>query len=274
MRFGCCGCMVVGRELGEEDKLITGIEVLDQMEHLGFDYIELSMADIMRLSEEEFIVLKECLDRSILSCEVCHNFFPSSIRLTGEDADPSRALDYTSRAFERITRLGTEIIVLGSSRAKNVPKGFPQVKAWQQLVELLRKMDELAGRFGITIVLEPLNKRESNIVNTLEEALELSRQVDRQHIKVLSDYYHMIMEDENADIILEAGKDIRHVHFSEPEGRSFPKKVKASYEIFFQRLKETEYSARVSIEAYTDEFESEALQALELLRSLTLIKNE
>ena len=269
MRFGCCGCMVVGRRPDHEEKIVTGVEVLDQMEGMGFDYIELSLSDIMRLSAKEFSRLSNHLDRSALRCEVCHNFFPSSIRLTGEQATPELALEYAKRAFDRMSVLGAKLVVLGSSGAKNVPAGFSISKAWSQLTDLLRGIDRLAVEHDITVALEPLNKKESNIINTLQEALTLSREVNRKSIKVLSDFYHMTIEDENPEVILEAGNDIRHVHFAEPAGRSFPRNVEKNYRSFFDKLKEIGYTARISIEAYTKDFEGEAPRALKVLQTLT-----
>ena len=93
MRVGICGCMVVGRGTNQENRIVTGIEVLGFVERLGFDYIELSLADIMRLGEVEFIDLIRQLQASDISCEVCHNFFPSAIRLTGDNTDMGRTLE-------------------------------------------------------------------------------------------------------------------------------------------------------------------------------------
>jgi D-psicose/D-tagatose/L-ribulose 3-epimerase len=261
--------MIAGRRPEEENKSVTGIEMLERMEHLGFDYIELSLADIMNLSEQEFSGLERRLSSSPLNCEACHNFIPSKIRLTGPNADLGRALEYARRAFARVARLGTEIVVFGSSGARNVPQGYAHQKALRQLVDLLKRMGDLAAGQGITVVFEPLNRSESNIVNTHAEALDLIQQASHSHIKLLCDYYHLMLESESPNIIAQAGRSIRHVHFSEPERRSFPSEAKESYRIFFQKLKEIGYRSRVSIEAFAEDFEKEAPLALEVLRDLS-----
>jgi hypothetical protein len=71
-----------------------GIGVVETMASLGFDYIELSLADVMDLPQEAFQQLALRLERSGIPCDTCNNFFPSHIRLTGEAADPAIAMEY------------------------------------------------------------------------------------------------------------------------------------------------------------------------------------
>jgi D-psicose/D-tagatose/L-ribulose 3-epimerase len=98
--------------------------------------------------------------------------------------------------------------------------------------------------------------------------LALVRQVDRPHIKLLVDYYHMTLEDESPDILLEAGLEVRHIHFARVEGRSFPAEIEIGYLPFFANLRTIGYDGRVSVEAYTADFASDAPHALAVLKSL------
>ena len=268
MRFGCCGCMVVGRRPEQEERVITGIEVLTEMESIGFDYIELSLSDIMKLDETGFSGLKQRLRDSNLKCEACHNFIPSDIRLTGPDADLTAACEYVRKAFRRAAQLGAKVVVFGSSGDRNIPPGYPYSSARNQIVELLGRIGDQGEQHDLTVAVEALNCRESNIINTLAEALSFSREVNHPRIKLVCDFYHMVVENEDSKIILEAGEQIRHAHISEPEKRGFPVETKQSYREHFQRLKDIGYQERVSIEAYTEDFEADAARSLELLRSL------
>ena len=116
----------------------TGIEWLGTLDELGFDYVELSLSHIMNQTEYEYRDFRKTLETSRVGCEACHNFFPGSIRLTGEEADLERALEYAGRAIRRASKLGVEVIVFGSAKAKNVPEGFSPTRAWQQIVDLLQ----------------------------------------------------------------------------------------------------------------------------------------
>lgn len=68
MRIGCCGSMISP----STDRV--GIEVVETMASLGFDYIELSLADVTALPAETFEALAWRLERSGIPCEACNNF--------------------------------------------------------------------------------------------------------------------------------------------------------------------------------------------------------
>ncbi len=116
-----------------------GSAIVERLADLGFDYIELSLADLAALPEGEFARIVSRVGRSGIGCEACNNFFPPRIRLTGPEARLGEALAYAGKAIERAARLGASIIVFGSSGAKNVPAGFSKEEAWKQIVELLRQ---------------------------------------------------------------------------------------------------------------------------------------
>jgi len=246
----------------------TGSEWIDKGQESEFDYVELPLAQMVDLDDEAFLSLKERVGVSGLKCEACNNFFPASIRLTGNTVDYGKIEEYLVKALGRAAQLGVKVIVLGSPKSRNVPEGYPMNKAWSQLVELLRTIDPLVRAKGITIVIEPLCKLESNIINTAAEGLQLSRAVERENIKLLVDYYHLVMEKEDPEILLRAGSYIKHVHFANPTGRVYPAEKVDGYIRFMDLLKRIGYEGRISVEAYTKDFCHDAKRSVEILRQL------
>jgi len=243
-----------------------GISFVDAMAEAGFDYIELSLRDIVSLPDAELASLAAKLKRSGIPCEACNNFFPSEIRLTGPAIELDRAVAYAVNALNRAARLGASIVVFGSSGARNVPDGFAVSAARKQLVDLLGRLGPLAQQRGITIVIEPLNRLESNIINLASEGLDLVQEVDHSNIQLLVDFYHLAKEQESSDVLVRARSAVRHVHFAKPEGRTFPTEWTESYADFFTRLAGIDYAGRCSIEAYTTDFASDARRSLRLLK--------
>jgi D-psicose/D-tagatose/L-ribulose 3-epimerase len=262
MRIGYCTNLIATQIDG------TGSEWIEKGQENGFDYVELPLAQMVDLNDEEFSSLKEKVGSSGLKCEACNNFFPASIRLTGNDVDYGKTEAYLDKALGRAAQLGVKVIVLGSPKSKNVPEGYPMDKAWSQLVELLRNIDPLVRTRGITVVIEPLNKGESNIINTAAEGLRLAKAADRENIKLLIDYYHLVMEKEDPEIILDAGFYIKHIHFGNPAGRVYPTEKMDGYIRFMDLLKRIGYEGRISIEAYTKDFCHDAKRSVEILRQL------
>jgi sugar phosphate isomerase/epimerase len=245
----------------------VGAGVIEEMAGLGFDYIELSLAHIAKLSGTEFSRLAGRIERSGLRCEACNNFFPAEIRLTGPEADPAAALEYAAHAMGRAARLDARVIVFGSSGAKNVPPGFPRDQAWGQIAALLERLAPEAERHRLTIAIEPISRGESNIVNLAAEGLRLAREVARPAVQLLVDYYHLMTEGEDPAILMEAGGALHHVHLARAEGRAFPTAPEPALLRFFDCLRAVGYSGRCSIEARTADFSSDARRALEVLRA-------
>jgi D-psicose/D-tagatose/L-ribulose 3-epimerase len=262
MRIGFCTNLIASQIDG------TGSEWIEMGKECGFDYVELPLAQMMDLSDGEFSSLKEKVASSGLKCEACNNFFPGSIRLTGSAVDYGKIEEYLDTALRRAAQLGVKVIVFGSPKSKNVPEGYPMDKAWSQLVKLLRIIDPLVRTKGITIVIEPLCKLESNIINTAGEGLQLVKAVDRENIKLLVDYYHLVMEKENPEIILDAGPYIKHIHFANPAGRVYPVEAEDGYSRFMNLLKRVGYEGRISVEAYTKDFYRDAKRSVEILKQL------
>jgi D-psicose/D-tagatose/L-ribulose 3-epimerase len=262
VKLGICGYLTAQNADGHEFDLPAAAK------SAGFDYLELPLSRIASLSEAEFDSLRETLDRSGLPCEACNVFFPGTLRLTGSHVDLSAIERYLELALGRAAALGVRVVVFGSAGARNVPDGFPKEQAFLQLVNMLRAADPVAGRHGIQIAIEPLNRAESNILQTGAEGYTLAKLVDRPSIGLLLDYYHMAKDGEDYGIAVTARDFLRHAHFARLEGRSFPAVMEEDFRAFFGALKRAGYNARVSLEAGFTDFATDSPRALAILREL------
>jgi len=245
----------------------VGVNIVETLAALGYDYLELSLRDLAALSEPAFAAVAGRLSRTGLSCEACNNFFPPTIRLTGPEASLSAALAYARGALDRAARLGVAVVVFGSSGARNVPANFPLGDAWVQLRELLGALAPMAAERGIVIAIEPLNRGESNILNLVAEGGRLAREVAHPAVRVLADAYHLLLEKENPAILGQV-RDLAHVHVAEDAARLFPSGYDPVIAEFFRQLRAAGYVQRVSIEAYSRDFATDAARGLEVCRTL------
>lgn len=263
MRFGCCSNMVAEGAEG------TGIEIIEKMAEYGFDYIELPLAQMMALSDEQFAALKERVNNSKIRCETCNNLFPATIKLTGPKVDKEQIETYCKRALKRAGELGVEYVVFGSGPAKNVPDGFPMGKGYRQVVNLLEGIALVAKENNIIIAIEPLRKFECNLINTFKEGCQLAKEVCSPHVRVLVDYYHLTQEQEPIQHILDLGREyLVHTHFAKNEGRVYPENMAedSAYRPFIDALKAIGYEGRVSCEAYVEDFDRQAKQAIRFFK--------
>ncbi len=87
---------------------------------------------------------------------------------------------------------------------------------------------------------------------------------------MLVDYYHLDAENESPDILLEAASDIRHVHLANPANRSFPKSLNENpgYQLFFENLKKIKFNERISVEAFSDNFQEDAKASVNFMNQI------
>ena len=249
--------------------LSTQLDKLEAAQVLGFDYLEVNASNVAGLSDEDYAKLKERVKALRIPVRAANSFIPGDVKLTGPETDPARQREYVRKCLDRLAAIGVRHVVFGSGRARQVPDGFDRDKAFAQLVEFSRLAAREGERVGITIVLEPLRKQESNIMNTAKEGLTLVRAVEHPSFRLLVDFYHLSEEKEDPAVILEAGALLKHTHIANPAGRVFPAKAdEAAYAPFFANLAAIGYVGGCSIEARTEDLAKDAPGAIALLRQL------
>ena len=241
------------RTFSSSGRVQVGVCVLpsnfDQVERLGFDYVEPPASGISAMSEATFSAFKSRVLASRLRCR-SFNSFIRTLRVVGSSVSWQALKDYLDICLPRCRELGGEIIVWGSASSRNVPDGYPRDRAWAEIVQFLRLAGEAARPYQLVIAVEPLSHPESNIINTAAEALRLVREVNYPNVRMIVDYYHLRAENEDAEVIYRARNEIVHFHFANPRGRLWPKSPSEDpgYPRFFQLLKEIGFHGGISIE--------------------------
>lgn len=250
MRFGCC----------------ARIEDVAAVEAAGYDYVELPVVAVQaEKPESEFVPVAAALALRSIRPEAWNVLLPGDLRVTGPDVDFYRVRRYLHTAFERVQRLGGQVVVFGSGKARSFPEGFDPCEVHSQLLEFLEAAAEAAGEYGLILAIEPLNKKESNVINTVSEAVDLAAEVGRPQIRVLADLYHIDEESESLQNVADAGLWLAHTHTADT-GRFRPGSGSYDHHAFFRALAEAGYDGRMSVECRWNDFRSECAAALEFLR--------
>lgn len=239
---------------------------LENAVHFGFDYLEPSVAEVAEMSETQFADFKARLLASPIRCE-CYNTFFHKQRVVGDDVDLDALRKYSEGALSRCRQLGGTVAVWGSAGSRNVAEGYSRDRAWSQIQKFLRLAGDVAGANGMVIGIEPLRKEESNIINTGAEALRLVHDVNHPNVKMIIDFYHLRVENEDPQIIWEARDEIVHFHFANPKGRVWPKDPGEDpmYGRFFELVKKIQFRGGISIEG-RGSIQEDAAASLEFFR--------
>lgn len=247
--------------------MCTSVENIDISEQLGYDFIEPSVSAAAAMTEAEFGQAEQAVANSRIRCEAFNMLFPREMRLVGRQHDLEAVRSYALHAFARVAKLGGRIAVFGSGGARSVPEGFGYADAYGQLVLVCRTLGDIARSFGITVVIEPLNSRDCNLVNSVEQGLALVQKVDHPNIALLADLYHMDMENEGMEILGKAVGVLRHCHISCGPDRAFPVEDNAGEcRNFLNTLRDIGYAHMLSVEGLTRDFAADAAASCRFLR--------
>ncbi len=244
----------------------TVLKNLDAAKAAGFEYVELSATEIASLTDADFDAAAAHIKALGISTPAANLFLPAALKVTGPETNPEQQMAHVRKAFTRLAKLGTEVVVFGSGGARRVPEGFAKEDAFKQLVDFGRRAAREAKAYNITIAIEPLRRQETNIINSAAEGLELVNAIADPNFQLMIDFYHLASEQEDPAIVLRAKDHIRHLHVANPQGRVFPQKWEEfDYAPFFANLRAIGYDKRISVEGSTSDLAVQGPVAVSLL---------
>ncbi len=214
------------------------------------DFIEGHVVNFLapEAPDADFAPHAAALRRSGFPMPAANVFLPAALKCSGPDIDYARLDRYAQVAFRRAKEIGMRLIVFGSAGARMVPDGFPIAKGFEQYVDLLKQFGPLAQENGVTIVVEPLNRGECNLVNTILEGAEAVRRANQPAVKLLVDIFHMLRNGESPDDIVKVAPLIRHAHIAENKDRAAPGINGENLRPYLRALRRAGYNDRLALE--------------------------
>ena len=238
--------------------VVRGIGEAAALKAAGYDFLEGQVAAVLvpERSDADFNSLLLQLRALPIPVPVCSSFLPAALKIVGEQANQDSAAAYAAAALGRAKAAGVTTIVFGSGGARRIPDGFDPAKAREQFIAFSRRIAPVAAAAGVTLSLEALNRRETNFINTLAEAVAIVDAVGHPAFRLQADVYHMLQEDEPPQAIFDAAARIVHVHVAQKGSRKAPLPGGSDFRPYFAALKKIGYRGRVSIESSWPEGEN------------------
>lgn len=195
-----------------------------------------------------------------------NSLVPGSLPIVGPAVDAAKLKTYMGRVLQRADAVGMHTLVFGSGAARNVPDGFDRNRAVDQITAFLAESADAARRYGVTLVIEPLNRSECNILNTVAEAMTYVDRLKHPNVQCLVDSYHFWLEDEPLSSLEAALPAIKHVHVADRDGRVAPGESGTSdYGPFMKVLKAGGYDGLTAVECRGFDLATNGPRALRVL---------
>jgi D-psicose/D-tagatose/L-ribulose 3-epimerase len=228
-------------------------KLFPQFKKWGFETVEIAIEDPSHI-DPAFV--KAELDKHRLACgSVCACLGPDR-DLRGTPEQQKTALDYMMRLIDQMVVLGCPSLIgpvySAVGRADAVPeKEYRQ--QWKTVVKNLKQLCRYAQQHGRQICMEPLNRFETDFINTCDQALAMIRDVASPALKLHLDTFHMNIEEKcQGAAIRKAGQHLAHFHACGSD-RGTPGNDHIAWDHIAGALAAIKYDGDVVIESFTQD---------------------
>lgn len=226
------------------------LHLLEKFKGWGFDSVEIALEDASDIDPK---AAKKALSDNGLVCASICGAFGGDRDLRGTKEQQQVSSDYIKSILDVMAEIGTPVLIgplySAVGRAEMTEKEEYK-KQWADVVKNLQSLAEYAGQRNLKLAIEPLNRYETDFINTCQQALDLIKDVGHSAMRVHLDSYHMnIEEKDSAKAILLAGDKLGHFHACGCD-RGTPGNDHINWESIVAALKQVNYNESVVIESF------------------------
>lgn len=217
----------------------------------GFETVEIAIDDPANFDARH---VKRELDKAGLPCGSVCGCFGLDRDLRGTPAAQKNSLDYIRACIDAAVVLECpSFIGPVYSAVGRIGGAEPDEykKQWATVVKNLKTICKYADQKGVQICMEPLNRFETDFINTVDQALKMVKDVDSPALKIHLDTFHMNIEEKcQGDAIRKAGRLLGHVHACGSD-RGTPGNDHICWDCIARALRAVKYNGDVVIESFT-----------------------
>lgn len=224
-----------------------GLEVVSEA---SFKIVELSIRTDHDVDIDQLNSRLEELDLKVSAVATGQACLFDDLCLGSED-DSQR--ERTIEHFKKITSFAKQIksgaIIIGGIRGRLTGTDSLYKKNYENGIAAFRRCAEWTDKNNLPLLIEPINRYETNWIHTAEEGCEVLEKIGIDSVKLLLDTFHMNIEEANiVDSIRKTGDRIGYVHFAD-NTRHPPGKGQTNFRAILDALGEINYSGPVVTEA-------------------------
>jgi sugar phosphate isomerase/epimerase len=236
----------------EEQCLIVNNAGYKGIEVAAFTFVKESVEEISPDRRKQMVSV---MKNAGLECAGLHWLLsppPAGLHFTTPDtAVRQKTVAYLDKLIDFCGDLGGPCMIFGSPKQRSTV-GISLEEAKKYFAEGLASVADHAQQRNVKILIEPLGRSVTDVVNTLAEALDLSKQVNHPAIQIVFDFHNTEDETEPFDVLLRKYyENIEHVHIQEMDGRHLGTGTGIDdYVKAFQTLKDLKYDKWISLEVF------------------------
>ncbi|MGB9607292.1 MAG: sugar phosphate isomerase/epimerase family protein [bacterium] len=229
----------------------------DFVSSIGYEGIEIApftfASDIRDLNDEHRREIREIAEKNGIQIIGLHWLLasPPGLHINHPDeAIRKETLQYMKELVRFCHSLAGEVMVFGSPKQRNILPGVRREQAWQWTRDFFLYTLEEAEKLGVFICLEPLSPRETNFINTAEEAIKLIEEISNPYFRLHLDVKAMSSEGKDiGEIIRKSAPYLKHFHANDESGKG-PGFGATDFHPIIKALNEINYEGFLSVEIF------------------------
>ncbi|WP_119081168.1 sugar phosphate isomerase/epimerase family protein [Chitinophaga alhagiae] len=229
------------------------VALFPKIKAMGYDVVEIPAEYPELINGPE--VARALADNG-LKAVVCGAFGPTRDLTHTDPAVHENCFAYIRACFELCNAVGATFLAGPMYSAVGKTRMLPpeeRRREWELAVKNLQRVCADAATHGLSIALEPLNRFESDLVNTAADVRRLVDDINHPAAGILLDGFHMAIEERSLEAAFQqAGSKLLHVQVAE-NYRGVPGTGQTPWQHFKNGLQAIGYNGVVSIESFTPE---------------------
>ena len=242
--------ITLAKEAGESAPIVFRGSYIDNIKkaaQMGYDAVEIHVNDPCSLDINE--IQKACEENriSISTLGTGMGFVIDGLSFTDPDSSiRENAVLRIKEDIEAAKKLNA-MVIIGSMRG-TIPDLKDYEKYEEHAIECSKKVMHHAEKNEVVVVMEAINRYETNFINNVEEGLGFLDKISSPYLKLHLDTFHMNIEEVDLCNSIEfAGSALGHFHFAD-SNRWSPGYGHIDFRKIIDSLKNIQYNGYISFE--------------------------
>lgn len=218
---------------------------------MGFDALTVPVENP---ADVDVAAIQSALKEAPLRLNVSGAYGPDRDLTADDPSLRKNSLDYIRATLQICQQLDVRVLAgpaysaVGKRRQVSADQ---KAREWERAVLGLSEAGKMAADHGVIMAIEPLNRFETDLINTAEQVKKLIQDIDLPSVKIHLDSFHMHIEEKSTyDAIVLAGEDLVYFDASESD-RGTPGAGQVYWSEVARALNDIDYQGDCVIESFT-----------------------
>jgi len=159
-----------------------------------------------------------------------------------------QTIAYLIKCIDYARLISAKLVIVVPAAVSKLAPSLSKKEDWKNSVKAVQEVAKYAEKKDILLAIEPINRYETYLVNSVQDALGYSREINSSHVKIMADTFHMNIEERDIpEAIRIAGNNLINVHIAD-SNRCSVGRGHTNFKALIKALKEINYQYALTLE--------------------------